>query len=255
MNAKPIVDIFQKAHEHGGKSVPSVVFETEAGRVKLYRQTARSRDEGGISLNDGGPKGSDIWFGSIDSKTGAFRPRRECPAWVRQLVVDFAANPAGFAAAYGLDTERCCFCATAITTDESKSVGYGPSCAKRYGLPWGKKATAEKRADDLAASLMLGALNGPLAPPVRPTLDEEGTCGDVLEPQDDFESAFDGDPGNDAEAALAAMEGAAGYADDEPTPGAHPPYAAELIVDMIREAKTREDAIKVLRTVFPELPA
>lgn len=42
------------------------------------------------------------------------------------------------AAAFGAAYERCVFCTRDLDTPESISVGYGPVCAAKFGLPWGK---------------------------------------------------------------------------------------------------------------------
>lgn len=54
-----------------------------------------------------------------------------------QLLELFAADPANVAAAHGKLTGKCCFCNTGLTDQKSLDVGYGPTCAKNYGLPWG----------------------------------------------------------------------------------------------------------------------
>ena len=46
-------------------------------------------------------------------------------------------NPAKIAAQYGHDTGNCSFCSKELTDNRSLSVGYGPICAGKYGLPWG----------------------------------------------------------------------------------------------------------------------
>ena len=40
-------------------------------------------------------------------------------------------------AAFGHMVGRCCFCSHEIDTPESVKAGYGPTCAVKYGLPWG----------------------------------------------------------------------------------------------------------------------
>ena len=55
------------------------------------------------------------------------------------ILSKLAGAPARIAAAYGKLTGNCCFCGTGLTNDNSTDVGYGPVCAKRWGLPWGKK--------------------------------------------------------------------------------------------------------------------
>lgn len=46
------------------------------------------------------------------------------------------------AAAFGHMFERCCYCTTPIDTPESTVAGYGPKCARKRGLPWGKELAA-----------------------------------------------------------------------------------------------------------------
>ena len=46
------------------------------------------------------------------------------------------------AALFGHTTHRCVFCARNLSTAESTAVGYGPTCADKYGLPWGAVAAA-----------------------------------------------------------------------------------------------------------------
>lgn len=41
------------------------------------------------------------------------------------------------AAAFGHATEHCVYCARELTDNRSKAVGYGPTCAAKYDLPWG----------------------------------------------------------------------------------------------------------------------
>lgn len=39
----------------------------------------------------------------------------------------------------GKESGSCCFCSRELTDGRSVEKGYGPVCAGRYGLPWGKK--------------------------------------------------------------------------------------------------------------------
>jgi hypothetical protein len=56
------------------------------------------------------------------------------------LLRQLARHPAETAAKHGQLTGKCCFCNTALTDEKSTAVGYGPTCAKHYHLPWGKVA-------------------------------------------------------------------------------------------------------------------
>jgi len=42
------------------------------------------------------------------------------------------------AVAFSLVGNNCCFCGRDLDTAESISMGYGPICADKYGLPWGE---------------------------------------------------------------------------------------------------------------------
>jgi len=44
------------------------------------------------------------------------------------------------ALAFSLEGSVCCFCGRELDTAESISVGYGPVCADKHGLPWGEVA-------------------------------------------------------------------------------------------------------------------
>jgi hypothetical protein len=50
-----------------------------------------------------------------------------------------AADPARTAAEHGRLTGRCCFCNIALEDERSTAVGYGPICARHFGLAWGSR--------------------------------------------------------------------------------------------------------------------
>ena len=62
------------------------------------------------------------------------------PAWVVKCLEASAKDPIEEAKRYGKLTGNCCFCGRKLTSEDSTGVGYGPVCADRYGLEWGKKA-------------------------------------------------------------------------------------------------------------------
>lgn len=63
----------------------------------------------------------------------------EPPAEVLAELDLFEKNPMVYTREFGVKTGRCCFCNLALTDDKSAVLGYGPVCAKNYGLPHGKK--------------------------------------------------------------------------------------------------------------------
>jgi hypothetical protein len=53
------------------------------------------------------------------------------------------ADPAAAGAAYGRLTGRCSFCHAELNDEGSIAVGYGPKCAKNYGLPHKPRGSAK----------------------------------------------------------------------------------------------------------------
>jgi len=84
------------------------------------------------------------------------------------ILVALAEDPAAVSAIQGRKMGACCYCRRELTTDASLSVGYGPICADKWGLPWGevskkmkydqlkKNISAIERADQIAATAGLG---------------------------------------------------------------------------------------------------
>lgn len=91
---------------------------------------------GKANVTDGGGYGRGTWFGAIQPD-GSFREGTDA-ARVLPILSELDADPLRVAAQHGVATGECCFCARELTTKESRSVGYGPVCAARHGLEWGK---------------------------------------------------------------------------------------------------------------------
>ena len=59
-----------------------------------------------------------------------------------------ASDPLGYAKIHGRRYSNCMFCGKELTHPDSLTVGYGPICAEKWGLPWegmAKQVAAEKR--------------------------------------------------------------------------------------------------------------
>lgn len=63
-----------------------------------------------------------------------------------ELLARLGNDPVGVATEYAKLTGRCCFCDIALDNEKSVAVGYGPVCAKHYGLPYGAAARDEANA-------------------------------------------------------------------------------------------------------------
>lgn len=61
-----------------------------------------------------------------------------------QTLIEYDADPVFASRDHGLRHGWCCFCGLALTADASVTVGYGPICADKYGLPWGPLPRREK---------------------------------------------------------------------------------------------------------------
>jgi hypothetical protein len=132
---QPIQDLFDKAAQKL-KRIKVKLQDTDGTPVVFSRAGAASKYAGQIMITDGKPFGENKFFGRIDTD-GSFYATRSAGAGVMSLVQDFACDPAGTAGKYGRLTGGCSFCKQGLTDERSLKVGYGPVCAKHFGLAWG----------------------------------------------------------------------------------------------------------------------
>jgi len=130
------------------KRAPKIVLERDGSKVVLARAGERAKMPGSINVTDGRPFGENIWYGRIQLD-GSMQESRSMTDDVRELLTELSADPAKVAGQNGIATGCCCFCAKLLSTRESRSVGYGPVCADKFGLPWGDTSVAD--AADAAA--------------------------------------------------------------------------------------------------------
>lgn len=135
LDVQGIVSLFKTAaSDQNGRPLvrPKLHLQDATGQIVVVSV----RRDGDLSVSDGNYPGK--WFGRIYTDTGAFSRARDCTDAILTLLQDFAANPLGMALAHGKLTGHCCFCGLQLTDDRSVEKGYGPVCAKNWGLPWGK---------------------------------------------------------------------------------------------------------------------
>ena len=118
-------------------STPKVVFGLPFGRLKFNRSGENAKQPGVVHVSDGKEWGdrSRVYYGSIKTD-GSFRPSRDCTPEVKEFLEAFNSDPVGTAASQGQASGNCCFCYKELTVERSRSVGYGPTCAKNFGLPY-----------------------------------------------------------------------------------------------------------------------
>ncbi len=228
-----IVEIITNAFD-AGREFPEIILHTANGaRVKMYRAGSKSAYEGCVQVTDGGPFDNNVWYGRVE-RDGRFITSRRCTPAVRDLVARFDADPASVAAAYGLETGECCFCARELTDARSTGVGYGPVCAKNYGLPWGDAETLAAAKDGDGYEEMAAEADAAPTPPG----------------QDGYEDSF-GAPAVDAEDALAAFEAPVKVeVIVHPPRPAFDPTPAEQLVDLVLDAGSRDAAIREIEKLL-----
>jgi len=117
---------------------PKIRLKTEAGKkLVLSRAGNRSKYVGQIMLTDGGPFGDNVYYGRID-ESGKVFPARAMSEDVMETIRNLSTDAVKVAGAHGHKTGECCFCNRHLTDDRSVTVGYGPTCADNFGLPWGE---------------------------------------------------------------------------------------------------------------------
>lgn len=131
-----IVAFLAGAKAHGLK-FPKARFLAPDGRSEMRLAIAgeRSRYQGAINVVI-----ADEFVGriNVDGTASTGLAQRADVVAVLEAV---AADPAAAAKAYGALMCRCSFCNLALTDEGSVEVGYGPICAKRWGLPHTAKGT------------------------------------------------------------------------------------------------------------------
>jgi Family of unknown function (DUF6011) len=131
--------------QHARLKFPAIVIATDIGDLRLTISGSESRYPGSLNVataNHVANKAGDMrreYLGWI-AADGQFMP---CKALadntfrvnlIRTGLSEFAADPEGVAGAYGRRTGNCCFCRKPLSDGYSLEVGYGPECAKHYGL-------------------------------------------------------------------------------------------------------------------------
>lgn len=125
---------------------PKITIDADGFEFYLYVSGPQAKISGVINVKGKGWGG--IWYGRI-TEAGTWTHRTAVDERMADALSKLAFDPVGTVAAYGKLSGRCCFCAIELTAGVSVDVGYGPVCAKKWGLPHGKKATLSSHEKDL----------------------------------------------------------------------------------------------------------
>lgn len=145
------------------KKFPKIQLPAEGGAIEIARNTKRPPV---VAVVAGGRWPNREVFAEI-TPDGVVHQRSGWTHAIEQLVRVAAANPELVLALHGVATGQCCYCQRALSTAESRTVGYGPVCAEKFGLPWGDTTAADEADLHAKAELakeQLRALMNPPAP-------------------------------------------------------------------------------------------
>jgi len=142
-----VVELFNQAKAH--LKFPKIVLVCEGQKVILSVAGDRSKTPGSINITGEGQFPNRQWFGRVDA-SGAWEPSRSTTpamlAALETLLSALAADPARVAREHGRLTGQCCFCNLPLKDERSTAAGYGPVCAKHYGLESQWKEAAKRAA-------------------------------------------------------------------------------------------------------------
>lgn len=129
---------------------PHIRLQTANGSpVTLKLAGSMSKYRGEIMITNGGQYGTpnNVYYGRITTQ-GVYISTDSVTPDVLDLLARLGDNPAQVAADYGKLTGNCCFCGLKLDDARSTAVGYGPVCAKHFGLAWGKSHGWNERPRD-----------------------------------------------------------------------------------------------------------
>lgn len=128
--------LFAKAGEK--IKFPHLLLHVGGETLKLWVAGDRSRTPGSLSVC--GPLR--VWVGRV-AQDGTWEPGHTKPAdylsSVADLLTELLAHPQETLAKNGKQAGACCYCGIELTDARSVEAGYGPVCAKKWGLAWGRK--------------------------------------------------------------------------------------------------------------------
>lgn len=128
-----VLGIFNKVRQH--LKFPKVVLTSGSTTIKLYVAGDRAKHPGSLTvLRQVGAEFQ--WEGRV-MPDGTATLSRSADQSTLGILRAFAADPEGVAAASGKMTGCCSFCHLPLSDERSIAVGYGPTCAQHWGLPWG----------------------------------------------------------------------------------------------------------------------
>jgi len=134
IDLKPIADFLLAAKARGLKFPKARFLAPGGGELKLSLAGPGSKAPGSIQIVM-----RDIWVGRVEPDGRVVGDSLLQNDVLGHYLLTIAGNPAEAAKAYGSLLCRCSFCGLALADAGSVEVGYGPVCAKKWGLPHSPK--------------------------------------------------------------------------------------------------------------------
>lgn len=136
---KGLINMFSKAKEK--LKYPRLYLEIDGVPVRLSIAGPNSKKTGSVVVTDGGPYGDNKFYGWVSPEGLWEKSMRLFPETntILRLLKRVSEDPVKAAAEHGHMHGRCCMCNLELSDERSTKVGYGPVCAKNWGLPWGEK--------------------------------------------------------------------------------------------------------------------
>jgi len=132
----------EQFQQNGVKKQPAIMLKQDEIELRLSIAGAKAKSPNTINVCSTEKRFDDRkWYGRI-KLDGTYEPSSRFDTSTQTSIIGaltaMASNPEATAKTFAEATKRCCFCDLLLTDDRSKKVGYGPVCAKNYGLAWGK---------------------------------------------------------------------------------------------------------------------
>lgn len=134
-----IFDLFDKAKQ--SLKYPKITFPYEQQMIVFGLAGDKAKHPGTINITDDGRYPNNKFFGRIHRKQAErvlhieWNERIAILPQLRETIKAIVSDPVSICKVVGQEFSFCCFCGLELTNKDSVTVGYGPICAEKWGLP------------------------------------------------------------------------------------------------------------------------
>lgn len=138
LNLQPIYAFIDAARARGLKRPAARFLAPGNEEMRLYISGSRSSFPNTLQVLV-----RDQWLGRVFANGEVHGGKLKDDGPLQDTLRAIAQDPVSAAKAYGALMGACSFCSKSLTDEGSVEVGYGPVCAKHYGLPHTSKGVRE----------------------------------------------------------------------------------------------------------------